>query len=304
MKKCGKIVLLSLGPIVLLFIILAFVLLLKPFPDDFGTFVSMRNDFIEFLEQHQASERSINRYFEDYSLSLNPLYRSMFKTKNLTLFLKSYESPVIETATVNQLEIGKNTGNYFDFTFMIRPRPEYSLPFFHGDALKSMPGVDGALYMDFYSFSATLDLDSFFGAEADKIREAMDLARPYWKTEGFGELTLHLDPYKSPFRLEMVEPERAPEEERRQYFDTARRCFQLYLKAYVTALAQFEGREDQSVSGENRAAVEEFVSILYEHDVAVKMGKKIFPEEDFDRYFLDGFWGVGGLQAERAQSKQ
>lgn len=264
----------------------------RPFPDDYGTFISMRNYLNTVLINSGAQEKEINSYFEDYSLDLNPLYSFMFKNSKLSLYLKSYESRLIDTATISQFEIGEGTEDFFDFTFMLRPQEVYSLPFFHGDALKALPGVDGALYMDFYSFDNTADLDNFFGPRIEKIKQAMELAEPYWKTEGFGELTGHLDAYKSPYRFEIIKPEKADEEELKRYFATAYTCFSLYTEAYLASLQVHSGWLYLEEAELNRKNMEDFVGILYEHDVAVKMGKKIFPKEEFDTYFLKGFWGV------------
>ncbi|HAK46327.1 MAG TPA: hypothetical protein DCO79_10480, partial [Spirochaeta sp.] len=245
----------------------------------------------ESLSVAGAAERDINGYFNEYNLNLNPLYSFMFRNSHLSLYLKSYQSKIIDTGTISQFEIG-DTGIFFDFTFMIRPREQYSLPFFHGDALKALPGVDGALYMDFYSFENTMDLDAFFGQNVELIERAMKLAAPYWKHEGFGELTAHLDEYKSPYRFEILEPEKVAEDERAEYFKTVRECFNLYSNAYLNSLKAHEADESLEDAALNSAEINGFVDILYEHDIAVRMGKMIFPEEDFDRYFLEGFWGV------------
>ncbi|MDC7228093.1 MAG: hypothetical protein PQJ61_15120 [Spirochaetales bacterium] len=260
------------------------------FPDDFDTFIGMRNDLTTVL-QTEAEERKVNRFFEDYRLKLNPLFSFMFRDSELKLHLTSYESELIDTGSISQFEIG-DTGVFFDFTFMIRPDENYSLPFFHGDALKALPGVDGALYMDFYAFAHSMSYEVFFGENISLIEEARNLAKPYWKHEGFGELTVHLDDYKSPYRFEILEPENATETERLEYFETARKCFNLYMEAYFNALNTQAGEPSSSDAERNIDSVEAFTEILYKHDSAVKMGKMIFPEEDFDRYFLEGFWGV------------
>lgn len=292
MKKSLKRSLISFISLLFILIIAAMIYYFSPPADDYGTFLNMREFQIKELAGYSNSEREINQTFENYTLSLPPLYAFMFKDNNLSLFLKSYEGERIETATINQLEIGRNTGNFFDFTFMIRPRPEYNVPFFHGDALKALPGVTSALYMDFYSLNSSVDLAAFFGKRAEQLQKAVKLAEPYWKHEGFGELTPHLDPYKSPWRLEMIEPERGTEKEKQEYFKTVYTCFTLYMKAYMESLYLAERPGNPELTKENRAEIEQFVSILYKEDIAVKMGKMIFPPEDFDTYFLNGFWGI------------
>ena len=264
----------------------------KPFPDDFETFIGMREDLTLKLLDADAVGKKVNDYFDGYKLKLNPLFRTMFKTGRLSLYLKSYESDIIDTATISQFEIGEDSGTFFDFTFMIRAQAEYSFPFFHGDALKKLPGVNGAFYMDFYSFENTMDYEEFFGDEIGRIEEALELAEPYWKNEDFGELTTHLDEFKSPYRFEILEPVKVSEAQRAEYFKTVRKCFNLYTEAYLNSLNNHAEEKAQAEASVNTAGINGFVDILYEHDVAVKMGKMLFPEEDFERYFLEGFWGV------------
>jgi hypothetical protein len=295
MKKGFKVTLISAVLICLLTAAGLVFYSLSPPPEDYGTFLKMRQFQVRILGEAGAVEKPVNRFFENYKLKLPLLYRIMFKAGNLSLYLKSYESEKIDTATANQLEIGNDTGNFFDFTFMIRPEPQFNVPLFHGDALKPLPGVTGALYMDFYSLNDDVDLNRFFAVSRHKLSEAMALAEPYWKHEGFGELTPHLDPFKSPYRLEMVEPEEGPEEEVRRYYQTLFTCYTLYTQAYLEALNHWNLEENPALHPEREQEVRDFVSILYEKDIAVKMGKMIFPEEDFDHYFLDGFWGTGPL---------
>ena len=295
MKRKTRIILIVIISIFAGIIIAATIYFFMPSASDYGTFLKMRNVHLDSLENIGVNDRFAAKSFEDYSMKLPLLYAYMFKTEVLSLYLKSVSSEKIETATINQLEIGKDTDDYFDFTFMIRARPEYNVPFFHGDALKALPGVTGALYMDFYSFESTLDAEMFFMGETDKLELAMELARPYWKNDGFGELTPHLDPYKSRWRLEMVEPEQGGIKETKQYFDTVLRCYSLYLEAYLNSLERAVVVDDPEIIEKTKSEIKNFVSILYEHDIAVRMGKMIFPEQDFDSYFLDAFWGVGDI---------
>lgn len=296
MKKSTRMVLIIFSVFAVFLAGIFLWVLLSPTPSDYGTFLKMREFDIRILERYGAEGKSINSFFEDYKLDLPFLYKAIFKAGNLSLFLKSYSSEKINTASLNQLEIGNDTDNFFDFTFMIRPDVQYNAPLFHGDALKALPGVTGALYMDFYSLNAGVDPVRFFSVSIDKIEKALKLAKPYWKTDGFGELTPHLDPYKSPYRLEMVEPETGTEEEKRAYYNTVYDCFILYTEAYLEALDSCLRDDSPLAAGIREREVKDFVSILYEKDMAVKMGKMIFPEEDFDKYFLDGFWGTGPLR--------
>ncbi|MBN2657391.1 MAG: hypothetical protein JXR86_10045 [Spirochaetales bacterium] len=295
MRKSIRLVLSVMAGLLILLAGAGIWFVLSPGSSDYGTFLNMRGYQIGALNRYDGEEKSINRYFDNYKLDLPLLYKLMFKAENLSLFLKSFRAEKIDTASINQLEIGNGTENFFDFTFMIRPDYRYNAPLFHGDALKALPGVTSALYMDFYSLNDDVDPERFFSVSRDKLEKALELARPYWKTEGFGELTPHLDPWKSPYRLEMVEPEKGTEEEKRAYFETVYACFVLYSEAYLEALDNCSRDDDPSVEAIREREVKDFVSILYEKDMAVKMGKMIFPEEDFDRYFLEGFWGTGPL---------
>lgn len=295
MKKGLKITLLSCGLLVIALVSYITFYTLSPVPSDYGTFLEMREFQTKVLREAGAIEKPVNSYFNDYKLKLPLLYKIMFKAGNLSLYLKSYKSERIDTASANQLEIGNGTGNFFDYTFMIRPDPQFNVPLFHGDALKPLPGVTGALYMDFYSLNDDVDLNRFFAVSQKKLTEAMALAEPYWKHKGFGELTPHLDPFKSPYRLEMVEPEDGSQEELRLYYKTVFTCYSLYTEAYLEALEKWDRKENPKLREQREQEVRDFVSILYEKDMAVKMGKMIFPEEDFDHYFLDGFWGTGPL---------
>jgi hypothetical protein len=110
--------------------------------------------------------------------------------------------------------------------------------------------------------------------------------------KGFGELTPHLDEFKSPYRLEILEPRGVSEKEKRAYFAAAYQCFRVYAAVYLESLAAARPESDPEKIEQNRAGIREFVDILYKEDIAVKMGKMIFPPRDFDRYFLTGFWGV------------
>ncbi len=269
--------------------------LIRPWPSDYGVFKEMRQDLEMSLVESGAALKPVSADFSGYRLKLGILYQMMFRASGLSLYLKSYQSERLQAASINQLEIGKDSGVFFDFTFMLRPVDSLSVPFFHGDALKALPGVKGALYMDFYSFSDTAGMQEFFGPRRALLEEARKQAEPYWKYKGFGELTPHLDPFKSPYRLEMLEPAKGSRAEKQRYFETALSCFKLYRRAYMESLEAWEVKATADQAMRNRESINNFVSILYEHDVAVRLGKLIFPAEDFDHYFLDGFWGTGAL---------
>ncbi|MBI9101533.1 MAG: hypothetical protein JEY99_03885 [Spirochaetales bacterium] len=295
-KKPKKIIWKLFLLLLLILLVSAGIYYILPGEDDFGTFLSMRNDMTRIIKDSDGAERDINLRFNDYQLKLNPLYAFMFKSGKLDLYMKSYSNDKLAAISINQLEIGRDTNNFFDFTFMFRPKPEFSLPLFHGDALKKLPGVHGALYMDFYALNANTDYETFFGQEIEKIEEAIHLAEPYWNHHDFGSLTPHLDPYKSPWRFEIRAPEKGDDETMRVYYSTAARCLSLYSEAYMRSVAAWSVTSNkpinEKIKEENRESFDGFVQVLYREDVAVKLGKMLFPEEDFDSYFLEGFWGI------------
>jgi len=49
--------------------------------------------------------------------------------------------------------------------------------------------------------------------------------------------------------------------------------------------------EDAVIEG-NKAGIDAFIDTLYEEDFAATMGKQLFGN-DFDTYYLDGFWRDG-----------
>ena len=144
--------------------------------------------------------------------------------------------------------------------------------------------------MDFYSLNGNTDLASFFGEELQNIENAMASVRKYRKNEGFGELTTYMNSYKSLYRIEILEPK--TEDERREYFNAARQCYFSYLKAYFRFLEKATYSSSPETAEDNRRSFLEYIKNLYDNDIVVKLSYMIFDESDFDRYFLDGFWGA------------
>lgn len=285
------------APIIILSVVGALVLglvlyLLIPSYGDYGSFAEIRDRTVKMFIEYGCVEKDITGEFSDYKINLNPLTAFVFKSWDLGLFLKSYSSGRIDTASVSQFEVGSGGDKYFDITFMVRPKAAYSAPFFLGDALHAIPGAKGAMYMDFYSLDDGVDLDAFFGSRKKKLQEALELAKPYWNTQRFGALTKFLDPFKSPFRIEILEPQGGTEEEVKAYFETVSRCSELFFEAYMESLVLVEPLDDLDSVNIAKINMKNYVANLYEHDIAVQLGKMMFPEEDFDRYFLDGFWGL------------
>ena len=265
----------------------------SPSPDDFGTMRQMRDHLVKSLEAPGLTVRPVSDHFTSYRLGLNPLFALMFRSGELDLFMRSWESQRLAAASVSQFEIGTGSGRYFDFTFMLRAKPEWAAPVFHGDALMALPGVTGALYMDFYDPAGTIDLAAFFGPRADRLKAARARVDAWWNRGNFGKLTPHLDPWKSSWRVELHEPKNATPEQRKAYFAAAMEIYPTYLAVYLESLAALTGTLDAVATEKNRQGIRNFVRTLYEKDVAVAMGRMLFPAADFDAYLLDGFWGTG-----------
>lgn len=292
MKKKLKIASIILGAFVLIIGIGIIVFLSIPYKTDFGTFAEMRRETLALAGEHKYTPLPINAEFTDYRVSLNPLMALMFKKRDLGLTFKTFQSGKLERFSISQLEIGKGSGIFFDFTFMARPVPQVNAPVFHCDILRPFPGTDGALYMDFYTVNDNTDLDTFFAEELETLTSARESVRKFRKNEGFGELTTYMESYKSPHRVEILEPKTTDEAERREYYAAAQQCYRTYLEAYLRSLEKANRRASKEEAEENRRSFQTYIKNLYDNDIVVKLGYMIFDDDDFDRYFLDGFWGI------------
>lgn len=292
MKKGLKIVLTAVGGLAAILGVGIVIFVSIPYESDFDTFASMRSSTLAMAEEKKLAPLPINDEFTDYSVDLDPIMSLMFKKRDLGLTFKTFQSDKLERFSVSQLEIGRGSGIFFDFTFMARPAASVNAPVFHCDILRPFPGTDGALYMDFYTLNGNTDLNSFFAGEMDTLEKARASVRKYWKNEGFGELTAYMNSYKSPFRVEILEPKTKVEDERRAYFEAAEQCYFIYLGAYLRSLDNAPGGPSPERAEENRRSFLEYIRNLYSNDIVVKLGYMIFDDSDFDRYFLEGFWGV------------
>jgi hypothetical protein len=79
---------------------------------------------------------------------------------------------------------------------------------------------------------------------------------------------------------------------REAYHAAVLQAFKLFVDAYFTSLARLEPEDDQELIEGNREGTDVFLDLIYEQDIAAQMGKTLFGE-DFDTYFLDGFWRYG-----------
>jgi len=291
MKKLLKII----GVVLVLVIIAAVVFIARYKPKkytDFGVFTSLRGQIIQHLDDCHATQRPITREFSDFTLSLAFPFSKVFGNSVVGIPLQSYESDKIAVATISQFEVPPKSGYYRDVTLNIRPRYELKAPVLHMDFMKPSPGVPGLCSIDFFTVDKeNISLETFFGKELGKIQEALSLVETYQRTveEGRGKITRYLDSYKSPYRIELKEPATDDENVRRQYYQTVEKAMGLVLPAYFAALGNAE--PDPGFAERHREKMQGMVQALWDNDVAVSLGRKIF-KEHFKKYWLDGFWNV------------
>lgn len=257
--------------------------------DDFGTFTQIRRHIIATAQQLQATERAINREFDDYQVPLDFPMGLLLGGHSMGLRFQSYESDRLETISLSQMEVDPGSGRHPDVAFMMRPRHQYRAPLLFANMIAPQPGFDGGLYMDFYAVDiAGINVDAFLANQRPRIDQALALVAPYQRRETRGKHTRYLDPYKSRYRLELLEPASTEPEARRAYFDASRRAIKLYLDAYLDALGRAE--PDPTFAKKHELAITRFVEMLYREDSAITVGELIFPAKDLKRFFLQGFW--------------
>ena len=238
--------------------------------NDYKTFMKMKENFLSYFKKFKLEERKVNSYFENYSFKLNFLLRLAMKTKEVELDIKTFESKVFDNVVYSQFDLLPGEEYYMDFTYMLKPKPEYEAPFLHGDILMPTTGVKGCYHMDFYTMNPEeFDWKGFFGRDMKLIEQGLETVKKYQKTDDRGKLTKHLTPYKSQFRIELKEPQKATERERKKYFDASYELFDLYLKAYSSALLRLKPTKSKKIKDKNKNCVKEFVGILNEKDIAM-----------------------------------
>ena len=158
--------------------------------------------------------------------------------------------------------------------------------------MKPAPGTPGMCSMDFFNPDKdNIPLEAFLGEELEHIQKALTLVERYQRTleEGRGKITEYLDPYKSEYRCELLEPQTEDEKLRETYYTTVAEAFKLYFKAYLTALHNLE--RDTGYVQTHEEKTKDLVTLFYKNDFAVSLGKRVF-KEHFKKYWLDGFWNV------------
>ena len=158
--------------------------------------------------------------------------------------------------------------------------------------MKPSPGTPGLCSMDFFNpDTENISVDEFFGTEIESVKEALSLVERYQRSveEGRGKITAYLDPYKSEYRFELMEPKTDSEKIRQEYYTTVEKAVKLVLAAYLKSLHKLTLDTGYAQAHEDKT--KELVILFYNNDFAIALGKRVF-KEHFEKYWLDGFWNV------------
>jgi hypothetical protein len=274
----------------------------KPPAPDYDLYENMGDYMKAKLVDAGATERTdmpgIFAPGTDYIKRLRGLVRLVFGSKTLQVYLQSYDSDRIAVGSISQFEAPPESGQYTDCAFVVRPTAKMGAPIMHGDARAAMSGSDEEFSMDFYNFDdTTIDVDGFFGpAGLAKLNQAMALVEQYQipapPAGDRGGLTEYLNPYKSPYRLELAAPE-DDETAREAYADAALQAFKLYQDAYFEALDNATQDDDGDIVQQRATATASFIDLFEAEDIAVMIGRLLFGKDDFPLYFNEGFWREG-----------
>ena len=250
----------------------------------------MRDFAINTLQGKKAKSRSVSNYFKKYALNLSFPYSKIFGCKELGVRLDSFEGKNLAVASLSQMEKPAGSSYYFDLAFVVRPVVDLRAPILHGDAQDPLAGMKGMFSMDIYNhYYAELDVDEFLGKNVSKIKQALEIVKPYQKTvdQGRGKYTAYLDPYKSNYRVELVQPPATDVGGLKKFYKVELEAFKLYYEAYLASLANLKPEKD--FVQDNKAKYDEFFGAIVAKDFAANTGKKIY-KDDFQKYFHDGFW--------------
>ncbi len=278
----------------------------KNTPPDYKIYQNMGNYMKAKLEAAGATVRKDmpDKFAPDvdYIKRLGPLLKLVFGSSKLQVYLQSYESDSIAVGSISQFEAPPRSDNYTDCAFLVRSVASIGAPVMHGDKRAPMSGSSDGFAMDFYNYdNASIDVDTFFGsAGIAKLTEAMALVEKYQVPEldekgdrDRGHLTAYLDPYKSPYRLELAAPETDNETARKAYFDNVLQAFEMYQDAYFAALDNTTQDNDGDIVQGRATAAAAFMTLFDVNDIAVKLGRLLFGKTDFPLYFSQGFWREG-----------
>jgi len=277
-----------IGSVIAVIIVVAgiFIALFKPPKyEDFGVY----NDLKKFTLEKFATAKA--RPVETITLQLSFPYSKIFGSDAIALPMKSFETDKIGAASLSQFEVPPNSGYFRDFTFNIRPRYGVKAPIFHIDFMKPSVGVPGLCSMDVFNVDPeNINYEKFFGSELENVKKALAMVSKYQRTveQGRGKITKYLDPYKSPYRVELQEP-KGDEAARKEYFQTAGEAYKIMLTAYLKGLDAVA--PEPAYAARHEQKVKEMVTALYKNDVAINLGKKIFKDQ-FKKFWMDSFWNV------------
>ena len=291
MKKAFKII----GLLLLVIIVAAAIFIATYQPpkySDFGVFTNLRNQALSYLKEYQVSERPVTKYFKEFTLTLSLPFNKVFGSDVIAIPLKSFQSDKMGVATISQFEVPPKSSYYRDFTLHIRPQYGLRAPVFHIDLMKPSPGTPGLCSMDFFNPDPeNISVNEFFGEELENVQKALALVEKYQRSieEGRGKITKYLDPHKSEYRFELMEPKTEDEAIRKEYYLTAEKAVNLTLPAYLKSLDKLE--TDTGYAKLHEEKTKELVKLFYENDMAIGLGKMIFKDQ-FKKYWLDGFWNV------------
>ena len=282
--------------VVLLLIIIAIAIFIATFKPkeytDFGVYTNLRNYTIDLLKQYGANERPITQEFSDLAIKLSFPFNKLFGNDVIAVPIKSFQNNRMGVATISQFQVPPKSDYYRDFTFHLRPVYGIKAPIFHIDFMKPSPGTPGLCSMDFFNpDTENISVDEFFGPELENVQKALSLVERYQRTveEGRGKITAYLDPHKSTYRFELMEPQTDNEKIREEYYSSVEEAFKLVLAAYLKSLHNTQ--IDPGYAQDHEQKTKDLVILFYNNDFAIALGKRVF-NEHFEKYWLDGFWNV------------
>jgi len=290
MKKILKII----GVLMILLVIAVAVFVATYKPKQYSDFDMYGDLFAWTAAQYEQllQPRDINKFFTNFAQPLAFPFSKLFGGKALGVKLKSFENEQLAAATVSMFEVPPGSGYHSTVTLNLLPRYGFRAPVMHVDFLKPSAGVPGMFIMDFFNVDKnSISYEEFFGEDIAVIKEVLAKVAQYQRTEaqGRGEISRYLDPFKSPYRLELNEPATTDEAARKAYYAAAVNAVKKVLPVYLKRIARLQ--IDQAFAKGHTEATNHLVRELHEKDFAVKMGRNIF-KENFYPYWQKGFWFV------------
>ncbi len=257
---------------------------------DYGTYTELYTWTSTQFEQMQ--KRPVSAYFENFSVPLGFPFNKILGAPALGVQLTSFENEQLSAATVSMFELPPGSGYHGVYTLNLVPRHGFRAPVMHVDFMKPTPGVGGMFILDFFNVDTkAISYEQFFGNDIAIIEQALATVEQYQRTEeqGRGKISRHLDPYKSPYRIELREPKTDDDTIRRAYYTAARDTVMMVLPVYLKRIALLQ--QDQDFSHSHEQSMQDLTNELYAKDFAIKTGRFIF-KEHFAKYWAEGFWSI------------